>query len=79
MIRPLLKLLIVSLVGGVVGLLVGSGVGIACTAGPCPMFSPGYSGIGAILGAGLAICAVLAERPDPRACNRQDPPLPPDA
>ena len=74
----ILKLVFLSLVGGVVGLFVGSGVGIACTPGPCPMFQLGYSGIGAILGAGLAACAVLIERPDPRAFNRQDPPFPPN-
>ena len=78
MIRSMTKLLVLCLVGGVVGLLVGSGVGIACTSGPCPMFSLGYSGIGTILGAGIAACAVLAERPDPRACNREDPPMPPN-
>jgi hypothetical protein len=75
----ILKLVIASLAGGSCGLVVGSGVGIVCTAGPCPMFQPGYSGIGAILGAGVAALAVLSRRPDPRACNRQDPPFPPDA
>jgi hypothetical protein len=72
------RLLVLSLAGGLCGLFVGSGVGIVCTPGPCPMFQLGYSGIGAVLGAGVMACAVLAERPDPRAFNRQDPPLPPD-
>jgi len=72
------RLLVLSLAGGLCGLFVGSGVGIVCTPGPCPMFQPGYSGIGAVLGAGVMAWAVLSERPDPRACNRQDPPLPPD-
>jgi len=78
MIRPMIRLVLVSLAGGLCGLVVGSVIGIVCTPGPCPMFQPGYSGIGAVLGAGIAAWSVLAERPDPRACNRQDPPMPPD-
>ena len=77
MIHPILKLVVLSLVGGLVGLVIGSGIGVAFTPGPCPMFSLGYSGVGAVLGAGLVACAVLSERPDPRACNHQDPPMPP--
>ena len=77
MIHPILKLVVLCLAGGVVGLFVGSGIGIVCTPGPCPMFQLGYSGVGAVLGAGLGACAVLLERPDPRAFNRQDPPFPP--
>lgn len=77
MIHLTLKLVALSFAGGACGLLIGSGVGIVCTPGPCPMFQPGYSGVGAILGAGVGALAVLTQRPDPRAFNRQDPPMPP--
>ena len=56
------------------GYFVGTVLGI-CTSGICPSVSPGLQWAGAALGGGVGACFVLGARPDPRACNPQDPPI----
>lgn len=76
--RSMIRLVLACLAGALVGFFAGTVVGIACASGPCSAFNPGFQLSGAVLGAGAAAWAVLAVRPDPRACNRQDPPMPPE-
>lgn len=73
----IIRFIIVCSAAGLVGYFAGSAVGIALSGGPCATWSPGVAWSGAALGAGLGACAILMERPDPRACNREDPPMPP--
>ncbi len=74
--RSLIWLAVACLAGGIGGYFVGSVVSIAAS-GLCPGLDPGIQWAGAALGVGVAAFGVLGQRPDPRACNRQDPPMPP--
>ena len=75
MARSFGRLAFACLGGGLAGAFVGHVLGIVCSAGPCAAIDPGLPWAGAAVGAGVTAWAVLAERPDPRACNRQDPPF----
>ena len=77
MTRKILALAIVSAATAILGACLGTIVSAVVSSGPCLVVTPGPPLAGAALGAGIGATIVLGARPDPRACNRQDPPFPP--
>ena len=67
------KLVLACAAGALGGLAVGAVAGVLFGVHGTP--APAFLWIGAVVGAGLGALLVLARRPDPRATNRQDPPI----
>ncbi|MBK7876691.1 MAG: YtxH domain-containing protein [Planctomycetes bacterium] len=72
--RTLLRVVIGAFLGSLGGLGLGTCLGLASSFGPCLGFEQGYAFLGILVGAAVGAGIALVERPDPRACNRQDPP-----
>jgi hypothetical protein len=69
-----LKLVVVGAAGALIGYFVGT-IASGMLTPICFSPNPGLQWGVAVLGAGVGSCAVLMTRPDPRASNRQDPPI----
>lgn len=79
MLPTVIRLALACAAGGICGAFVGGVVSIACASSVCPALDPPFLWAGAIVGAGVVALSVASARPDPRACNRQDPPFGPAA